>query len=385
MNVIGSRPDGWWRDRRGAMRRLVEELGSLASTSGEPVTVVLDGGPFDLDSGPVDVRFASRRGPNAADDDIAALVAARLFAARPAAWSHPTPHSSGACASTAPPWRARGRSAGGSTSSVADPRYRIALLDWLACAAGGAEERAARAAGALDDPVAAAATAGHVLDFDDTYLPGIAHLSAPTAPVALALAATVGDALDAYAAGFEAMGALARASHPALYDRGLHPTAVCGGVGAAVAAGRLLGLDAGGRALGRGARAARRGRPARRVRVGRQGAAGRLGGRGRRARRAARGHGGARAARGGRDAGSPRSTGGRYAEPGPVRAGDRAQLDQGVALLPPDARLDRGRRAGPRGGRASRRRWSCTRCRSRRRRWAPSRPTACRRSSRSPT
>ena len=26
MNVIGSRPDGWWRDRPGAMRRLVEKL-----------------------------------------------------------------------------------------------------------------------------------------------------------------------------------------------------------------------------------------------------------------------------------------------------------------------------------------------------------------------
>jgi len=72
MNVIGSRPDGWWRDRRGAMRRLVEELGGL----GDPVTVVLDGSPFELEGGPVDVRFASRRGPNAADDDIAALVAA---------------------------------------------------------------------------------------------------------------------------------------------------------------------------------------------------------------------------------------------------------------------------------------------------------------------
>ena len=34
MNVIGSRPDGWWRDRRGAMRRLVEELGALARASG---------------------------------------------------------------------------------------------------------------------------------------------------------------------------------------------------------------------------------------------------------------------------------------------------------------------------------------------------------------
>jgi len=72
MNVIGSRPDGWWRDRRGAMRRLVEELGAL----GDPVTAVLDGRPFELEGGPVDVRFASRRGPNAADDDIAALVAA---------------------------------------------------------------------------------------------------------------------------------------------------------------------------------------------------------------------------------------------------------------------------------------------------------------------
>ena len=36
------------------------------------------------------------------------------------------------------------------------------------------------------------------------------------------------------------MGALARASHPALYDRGWHPTAVCGAAGAAVAASHLL-------------------------------------------------------------------------------------------------------------------------------------------------
>ena len=36
------------------------------------------------------------------------------------------------------------------------------------------------------------------------------------------------------------MGALARASHPALYDRGWHPTAVCGAAGAAVAASHLI-------------------------------------------------------------------------------------------------------------------------------------------------
>jgi len=75
MNVIGSRPTGWWRDRPGAMRKLVEELEAFAESSDDPVTVVLDGKPFDLDGGDrVTVQFASRRGPNAADDDIAALV-----------------------------------------------------------------------------------------------------------------------------------------------------------------------------------------------------------------------------------------------------------------------------------------------------------------------
>ena len=72
MNVIGSRPTGWWRDRPGAMRDLVERLREL----GEPVTVIFDGRPFELeDAGEVEVRFATRRGRNAADDDIAVLVA----------------------------------------------------------------------------------------------------------------------------------------------------------------------------------------------------------------------------------------------------------------------------------------------------------------------
>jgi predicted RNA-binding protein with PIN domain len=72
MNVIGSRPTGWWRDRRGAMRDLVEDLRRLD----EPVTVVFDGRPFELESDDnVTVLFASRHGRNAADDDIAALAA----------------------------------------------------------------------------------------------------------------------------------------------------------------------------------------------------------------------------------------------------------------------------------------------------------------------
>ena len=38
MNVIGSRPDGWWRDREAAKQRLLEELEGL---EGE-VSVVFD-------------------------------------------------------------------------------------------------------------------------------------------------------------------------------------------------------------------------------------------------------------------------------------------------------------------------------------------------------
>jgi 2-methylcitrate dehydratase PrpD len=134
----------------------------------------------------------------------------------------------------------------------AGERHRLAFCDWLACAARGAREPAAVAARAAGDGllerIAAAGAAGHVLDFDDTYGPGLAHLSAATAPAALILGAElgagVGTTLAAYAAGFEAMGALTRACHPALYDGGWHPTAVCGSAGAAVVAARLYGLDA---------------------------------------------------------------------------------------------------------------------------------------------
>jgi predicted RNA-binding protein with PIN domain len=75
MNVVGSNPDGWWRDRRAAMRRLAEHLDAFASESGEPMTVVFDGGPFELPSKGIDVVFAPRRGRNAADDEIARMVA----------------------------------------------------------------------------------------------------------------------------------------------------------------------------------------------------------------------------------------------------------------------------------------------------------------------
>jgi 2-methylcitrate dehydratase PrpD len=129
--------------------------------------------------------------------------------------------------------------------------YRLAFIDWLACACRGAREPAAQAVRETGDDlladVAFAGTAGHVLDYDDTFPDGVAHVSATSAPAALLTAAhhnlTVGQALEAYAEGFEATAAVAQASHPALYDRGWHPTAVCGPIGAAVAAGRLLKLS----------------------------------------------------------------------------------------------------------------------------------------------
>ena len=75
-NVIGSRPDGWWRDRAAATRRLVERLGAWAAGVDQRVTVVFDGRrPDGLDCPEgVEVIFAERSGRDAADDVIAALV-----------------------------------------------------------------------------------------------------------------------------------------------------------------------------------------------------------------------------------------------------------------------------------------------------------------------
>ena len=42
-NVMGSRPDGWWRDRAGAAQRLVAEITPLALDHGGAWTIVFDG------------------------------------------------------------------------------------------------------------------------------------------------------------------------------------------------------------------------------------------------------------------------------------------------------------------------------------------------------
>ncbi|GIU89824.1 MAG: RNA-binding protein [Acidimicrobiia bacterium] len=79
MNVIGSRPDGWWRDRDGAARRLVGALQARASRTGARIAVVFDGRPLpDLPEGVHDgvlVAYARRGGRDAADDRIVEEVA----------------------------------------------------------------------------------------------------------------------------------------------------------------------------------------------------------------------------------------------------------------------------------------------------------------------
>jgi predicted RNA-binding protein with PIN domain len=71
MNVIGSRPDGWWRDRRGAVERLIAQLERWAEGTGERVTVVLEAPPSPpLHSERVVIAWAPRAAPNSADAEI---------------------------------------------------------------------------------------------------------------------------------------------------------------------------------------------------------------------------------------------------------------------------------------------------------------------------
>ncbi|WP_114560310.1 hypothetical protein [Desertihabitans aurantiacus] len=73
-NVVGSRPDGWWRDRAGAARRLLERL--TAADLDSDVVLVLEGrareGAPAGRAGAVEVVHASGEG----DDTVVAEVVA---------------------------------------------------------------------------------------------------------------------------------------------------------------------------------------------------------------------------------------------------------------------------------------------------------------------
>jgi predicted RNA-binding protein with PIN domain len=75
MNVIGSRPDGWWRDRHAAMVRLVQSLERWAAAEHERVTVVFEQPPTPpIQSAVIEVAAAPRPHRNSADDEIVRRV-----------------------------------------------------------------------------------------------------------------------------------------------------------------------------------------------------------------------------------------------------------------------------------------------------------------------
>jgi predicted RNA-binding protein with PIN domain len=77
MNVIGSRPDGWWRDRHAAMIRLVDALERFVAENGDDVTVVFEQPPRPpISSSVIEVTHAPRPKANSGDDEIVRRIRA---------------------------------------------------------------------------------------------------------------------------------------------------------------------------------------------------------------------------------------------------------------------------------------------------------------------
>jgi predicted RNA-binding protein with PIN domain len=77
MNVIGTRPDGWWKNRRRAMVGLVDRLERWASAEGHQVTVVFEQPTLPpICSSVIEIGHAPEAAANSADDEIVRLVRA---------------------------------------------------------------------------------------------------------------------------------------------------------------------------------------------------------------------------------------------------------------------------------------------------------------------
>jgi 2-methylcitrate dehydratase PrpD len=152
-------------------------------------------------------------------------------------------------------------------AEVAD-MARLCLADWLGVAIGAGDEPAGRIVretvahwrssgrasvlfgGTAAAPFAALAngTLAHCLDFDDTYVKAVTHISAPVWAATLALGEEVGadegELLAAFIAGFETASRLGSGLGEAVTARGWHSTGVFGRIGAAAASAAILRLDA---------------------------------------------------------------------------------------------------------------------------------------------
>lgn len=142
------------------------------------------------------------------------------------------------------------------------------FVNWIGCAAGGADHETVEAAlrgltpfsgpasstviGRTErlDALHAALMNGissHVLDYDDTHLKTIIHPAGPVASALLALAElrpmSGRDFVTALVTGIEVECRIGNAVYPDHYDRGWHITGTAGVFGAAAACGKVIGLD----------------------------------------------------------------------------------------------------------------------------------------------
>ena len=70
-NVVGARPDGWWRDRAGAARRLHESL-LVADLPHDEIVLVLEGGAKGGVRAGLDAHVRTVHAPKSGDDAIVA-------------------------------------------------------------------------------------------------------------------------------------------------------------------------------------------------------------------------------------------------------------------------------------------------------------------------
>lgn len=143
---------------------------------------------------------------------------------------------------------------------------RTAIVDWLACALGGASDRTTRilleqlpggagnavviGQGRRADALTAAlvnAHAGHVLDYDDVHASVRGHPTTVIVPALLALASEERLSADrliaGYIVGLEAMARLGLSLGMRHYENGFHATATLGTIGAAAAVAHVLGYS----------------------------------------------------------------------------------------------------------------------------------------------
>ena len=137
----------------------------------------------------------------------------------------------------------------GAALAAAQRKHCDGLIDALAQLTPGGDQPAIGTGRRLSPRDAACANGMlmHSLEFDDTHMTAILHVTSVLFPAALSIGlhlnASGRDILTAYIAGAEILARLGIAAEGGYQRRGFHPTGVLGAFAAAVTAGKLLHLD----------------------------------------------------------------------------------------------------------------------------------------------